>query len=484
MKHFESELSLPGDRHIEIQTSIRDKALKINLNKNIYGSFAEIGAGQETARHFFRSGAASRTIAKAMSAYDKQFSDAIYTVEPDGRYVTENRLKKMLNHEMMLLEQRIDPNINPDRYYFSFANTVTTIDFAKKFKGHGWLGVKFQTEPKGAYNEIVIHVQFKENDVNLQQHTLGILGVNLIYGAFYQNHQPKKLIDQLYDHLDKDQIEIDTINFHGPCFEKVDNRLMSLYLVKNHMTEAVMFSPEAKNILPANALFRKNILLLRGSFRPVTTVNVNMYKKSLSLFQKENHIQDDNIQVVFELTLNNLLKEGSIDEEDFLHRAELLCALGYTVMISNFKEYFKVVDYCSQYSSEYKALTIGVKSIYEIFNEEHYTNLKGGLFEGLGRLFKNNLKIYLYPIIDENDNIIHSKNLVLKNKNVQPIYDYFLNNNYIVDIENYELKNLKIFSHHVLEKIQNNDEAWKNMVPEEIVSIIENRGLFKKKNSF
>lgn len=480
MSEFQSELVLPGDRHIETQTSIRDKALKINLNKNIYGSFAEIGAGQETARHFFRSGAASRTIAKAMSAYDKQFSDAIYTVEPDGRYVTENRLRKMLDHEMNLLIERIDRNLNPDRYYFAFANTVATIDFAKKFKGHGWLGIKFQTEPNGEFNEITIHIQFKENDANLQQHTLGILGVNLIYGAFYLNHQPKRLIDQLYDHLDKDQLEIDTINFEGPCFRNVDNRLMSLYLVKNHMTEAVMFSPDAKNILPANVLFRKNILILRGSFRPVTKVNVNMLYKSLDLFLKENQIQKENTQVIFELTLNNLLKEGDIDENDFLSRAELLCALDHTVMVSNFKEYFKVIDYCSQYSSEHKAITVGVKSIYEIFNDVHYQDLKGGLFEGLGRLFKNNLKVYLYPIILEDGTIINSKNLQLENQEIQPIYEYFVARKQIIDIENYELKNLKIFSHHVLEKIRSNNPEWKEMVPEEVAEIIEKQNLFKK----
>ncbi|WP_372473133.1 TonB-dependent receptor [Capnocytophaga sp. ARDL2] len=478
---MDTELILPGDRVLKHQHSIRDKALKINLNKNIYGSFSEIGAGQETARHFFRAGAASRTIAKTMSAYDKQFSDAIYTTEADGRYVTETRLRKMLDYEFNLLLDRIDPTINPERYYFSFANTVATIDFAKKFKGHGWLGVKFQTCPGEKVNEIVVHVQFKENDANLQQQTLGILGVNLIYGAFYYNHSPKKLIDQLYDHLDTDQIEIDTINFSGPCFEKVDNRLMSLYLVKSHMTEAVMFSPDAKNVLPANVLFKKNVLILRGSFRPVTTVNINMYKKSLDLFLKENNLSEENTQVIFEITLYNLLKQGDLDENDFLSRAELLCALGYTVMVSNFKEYFKVIDYCSQYSQEFKALTIGVNSLYEIFNERHYHDLSGGVLEGLGRLFKDNLKIYLYPIIDKKtEEITSSKNLKLTCQDMQPFYEYFVNKKQIIDIENYEFKNLKIFSQDVLDRLKNNDESWKTMVPDEVAEIIEKRNLFRE----
>lgn len=480
---FAEDLILGGDRIIEQKQALSDKTLKINLNRNIYGSFAEIGAGQETARHFFRAGAASRTIAKAMSAYDKQFSDAIYSVEDDGRYVTESRLQKMLDHEVQLLEERLDHNNNPDRIYFSYANTVATIDFAKKFKGHGWVGIRFQNEPKGEFNEIIIHIQFKENDVLLQQRTLGILGVNLIYGAFYQFHDPKKLIYHLYDHLDKDQLEIDTINFSGPAFKNVDNRLMSLFLVKNGMSDAVMFAPNGKNILPANTLFRKNVLLLRGSFRPVTIVNINMYQKSLQQFLQKNDLTDEKTQVIFEITLNNLLTLGELDEQDFLDRAELLCALGHTVMISNFKEYFKVVDYIWNYSKEKIALTIGVPSLLEIFDAKHYTELSGGLFEGLGRLFKHGLEIYVYPLLEDDDKVINSKNITLHDERIRAIYDYFITENQIIDIENYELKNLKIFSHKVLHKIQHNEESWTKEVPDMVAKLIKENKLFQNKHS-
>lgn len=478
---FEDDLKLDGDRIIAHTPAISDKTLRINLNKNIYGSFAEIGAGQETARHFFRAGAASRTIAKAMSAYDKQFSDAIYTVEPDGRYVTESRLRKMLQHEVKLLEERLHQDNNSNRMYFSYANTVATIDFAKKFKGHGWVGIRFQSEPNGAYSEIILHIQFKENDALLQQRTLGTLGVNLIYGAFYQYHDPKKLIHHLYDHLDKDQLEIDTINFSGPAFANVDNRLMSLYLVKNGMAEAVMFAPNGQNILPANTLFKKNVLLLRGSFRPVTVVNINMYQKSLNQFLSKNQLSVDKTVVIFEITLNNLLALGAVDEQDFLDRAELLCTLGHTVMISNFKEYFKAVDYIWNYSQEKIALTIGIPSLIEIFNAKHYTNLSGGLFEGLGRLFKHGLEIYVYPLLDENENIVSSKNVQLHDKQLKPIYEYFKSGRQIIDIENFELKNLKIFSYKVLKKLRQNDESWQNDVPETVAKIIKERKLFDHK---
>jgi hypothetical protein len=252
------EIKLKGDKAIENIPSLKDKALRINLNDNIYGTFAEIGAGQETVRQFFRAGGASGTIAKAMSAYDKAFSDAIYGIEADRRYVTEARLRKMLAREVSLLEERIERDTNPNRMFFSYANTVATIDFAKKYKGHGWVGIKYQIDPEEkVYNEIVLHIRFKENDARLQQETLGILGTNLIYGAFYKYNEPKKLLKYLYDHLDKDQLEIDTINFSGPVFKDIDNRLMSLQLVRNGMTDAVMFAPDGNNVLPARVLYKK-----------------------------------------------------------------------------------------------------------------------------------------------------------------------------------------------------------------------------------
>ena len=321
------EITHKGDKDFDPIPSVKSKALRINLNENIYGSFAEIGAGQETVRQFFRAGGASGTIAKAMSAYDKDFSDAVYGIEDDKRYVTEQRLRKMLQHEINLIEQRIKRENHPNKIFFSYANTVTTIDFAKKFKGHGWVGLKYQLEPEGDYNEIILHVRFKENDARLQQETLGILGTNLIYGAFYKYNVPKKLLRYLYDHLDKDQIEIDTINFSGPAFENVDNRLMSLELVKNGMTDAVMFDPSGKNVLPAAVLYKKNILALRGSFRPVTKVNEDMFTKSYEMFLNENKVDPKKTIVVYEITLSNLRAEGEIDEQDFLDRAKLLCSL-------------------------------------------------------------------------------------------------------------------------------------------------------------
>ncbi len=471
------EIKLKGDRVIEQIPSIRDKALRINLNENIYGTFAEIGAGQETVRHFFRSGGSSGTIAKAMSAYDKDFSDAIYGAEEDGRYVTESRLKKMLTHEVKLIEERLKRDKHPSKMFFSYANTVATIDFAKQFKGHGWVGIRYQIDSEEEYNDILLHIRFKETDARLQQETLGILGVNLIYGAYYKYDDPKKLLRYLYDHLDKDQLEIDTINFSGPRFANVDNRLMSLQLVKNGMTDAVMFDPSGKNILPAAVLYKKNILALRGSFRPVTKVNMDMYEKSLKMFLDENKVEEENTLVIFEITLSNLRSEGEIDERDFMDRAELLCSLGQTVMISNFQEYYKVVEYFSDYTKARMGLAMGVNNLIDIFDEQYYRHLSGGILEAFGKLFYRDLKVFLYPMLDEEGTLITSENLKVHPR-MKELYKFFKFNGKVMDINDFDPTTLEIFSREVLRMIGEGKCGWEDMLPKGIAELIKKDLLF------
>ena len=482
MRNSETEITLKGDKVIEQIPSISDKALRINLNDNIYGTFAEIGAGQETVRHFFRAGGSSGTIAKAMSAYDKDFSDAIYGIEDDGRYVTESRLKKMLSHESELMEQRLKRDKHPTKMFFSYANTVATIDFAKQFKGHGWVGIRYQIEPDEAYNEILLHIRFKETDAKLQQETLGKLGVNLIYGAFYKHNDPKRLLRYLYDHIDYDQLEIDTINFSGPRFADVDNRLMSLQLVKNGMTDAVMFDPTGKNILPAAVLYKKNILALRGSFRPVTKVNMDMYEKSLQMFVDGNKVKKENTLVIFEITLSNLRSDGEIDERDFMDRAELLCSLGQTVMISNFQEYFKVVEYFSSYTKARMGLALGVNNLIDVFDEKYYRHLSGGILEAFGKLFYRDLKVFLYPMEDEDGNVINSQNLKVHPR-MKELYKFFAYNGKVTDITDFERENLKIFSREVFKMISQGTPGWEKMLPEGIADLIKKNHLFGYDNN-
>lgn len=475
-------VDIEKEKEFRDMVSVENKALRINMNENIYGTFAEIGAGQETVRNFFRARNPSGTIAKTLSAYDKDFSDAIYGVGENKRYVTESRLKSMLAYETGLIEERISRTKHPNKLFFSYANTVATIDFAKKYKGHGWLGIRFQTKPKEEYSEIIIHVQFHESNAAKQQISLGILGVNLIYGAYYYHDDPVRILNSLYDHLNSHKIEIDMVNFTGPVFKQVDNRLMSLHLVKTGKTDAIMFAPDGNNVLPADLLYKKNILTLRGSFRPVTRVNLSMFQKSLELFKKENKVDEDRILGIFEITLFNLRNEGEIDEKDFLDRADLLCSLGHTVMISNFQEYYKVVEYFSQFTRERMGLTMGVNTLVEVFKEDYYKHLSGGILEAFGKLFFKSLKIYLHPQKDpETGELITSENLEVEQR-TKELYSFFRDNGRVVDITDYDPEVLDINSRKIYELIINGEEGWEKGLEEDTVKLIKENNLFQKRS--
>lgn len=461
----------------------KQKALAINLDHNIYGTFAEIGAGQETVRHFFRAGGASNTIAKAMSAYDKDYSNAIYGKEEKNRFVTQNRLKKMLRHEIQLINDRLDNTETPNRRFFSYANTVTTINYHKTFKGHGWVGLMFQHLPNAEYSEIIIHIRFKENEASLQQETLGNLGVNLIYGAFNLCDNPRKLIKSLYDDISVDKIEIDTIHFEGPAFPYVDNRLMSLQLVKKGMTDAVIFNSEGKNMLPADILYKKDVFAVRGSFRPVTLVNTDMFEQGLKMFLKDTEGRPEDTVIIFEITTFNLRATGKIDERDFLDRVDVLAKLGYTVMISNFAEYYRLAEYFSTYNIRYFGVAMGVNNLQMIFEEEYYEHLPGGILEAFGKFFKKDMRVYLYPYKDpDSHELLTSKNLKVQD-NLKELYKYFIANRRIVDIEDYNPDYSEIYSREVLAKIANHESGWENQLPEGVADMIKERGLFGYKET-
>ncbi|GFS04088.1 nicotinate-nucleotide adenylyltransferase [Elysia marginata] len=459
--------------------STTTKALKINLERHIYGTFTEIGAGQETVRHFFRVGGASGTIAKAISAYDKNFSDSVYGSENGKQYVSEDRLKRMLDKEIGLLEKRLNRTEHPEKCFFVYANTVATIDHAKKYKGHGWVGIRFQLDSNQGYNDIILHIRFKQNEASLQQETLGILGVNLIYGAYFQYAKPARLLQYLYDNIGRDTVEIDTINFSGPHFSYVDNRLMSLELIKNGMTEAVMFNPKNKNILAARVLYKKNILAFRGTFRPVTKVHKSMYESALKMFLKEKKVEEKNTEVVFEITLSNLLQSshGEINERDFLDRADLLRSLGFTVIISNFKEYYRLAEFFGNYTKEFSVLTMGVNNLVEIFDEKYYRHLSGGILEAFGKLFFKNLGVYLYPMKNNNGVIENSQTLKVHPR-MKELYKFFKLNGRVVDIKDFDTSYLEISSHDVLEDIMKGGKDWEDKVPEGIADLIKKERMF------
>ena len=478
------------------------KALTINLDERKYGTFAEIGAGQEVARVFFQAGGASGTIAKTISAYDMAFSDAIYGKSP--RYVSRERLALMLDHEYDLLLERLAATRGDRTTFFVFADTVAARNYKGTNESHGWMGMRFQLEPAGPASEIVIHVRMWDKENVLQQQALGIVGTNLIYGAFYYRDDPRKFVQSLLDNLGSDRIEVDMLRFSGPAFEHIDNRLMSLHLVEMGLTNAVMFGSNSEVLQPSEVLHKKAILVERGSFRPVTHVNVDMLNCATAQFVQEPLVKGKEIVVLMEITMNNLLSAGEIDAQDFLSRVDLLADIGFTVLISNYPEYLRLTSYFRRYTKDMIGVAMGINNLLEIFNEKYYDNLEGGILESFGRLFRHSVKLYIYPMRqDAYDRYLpggpvgleppapgtvpdHSfaASVLINAKNVQVVahlrnlYNHLLENHYLECIVGFDQSVLHIFSRDVLRRIQERDATWEQMVPTAVAAAIKRRGLF------
>ena len=452
----------------------KEKALQLNLDERIYGTIAEIGGGQEVASHFFKAGAASGTIAKTMSAYDMTFSDAIYGKSP--RYVCEDKLDKMLTREYSLLSQRLTQR-SKKTTFFAFANTVETLNFKKTNEGHGWVGIRFQRHPNSEPNNCVLHVMLKDNDAQLQQQLLGMLGVNLIHACFH-HAEPEEIILGLRDNLAHDRLEIDMFRIEGPDFHHVDNRLMSLLLVKHGLTHATMFGPKGNVMQASEVIYKKNVLVLRGRFRPVTMVNVDMMLTGLRAFLKEKDVTKDSMISLTELTLNDLTLEGEVDETDFLDRVDLLCSLGQTVLISNYQEHYKLASYLAKYTRKKRiGIICGTSNLQRIFDESYYTNLNGGILEAFSRLFGSNVKLYVYPALDEKKEIVTTKDFIPPT-HLTGLYQYFKENQQIDDIEGANLDQLHIIADNVLDMIQNDEEGWENLLPRRVSEIIKKQHMF------
>jgi hypothetical protein len=490
----------------ELLTTNR-KALTINLDEPKYGTFAEIGAGQEVARVFFQAGGASGTIAKTISAYDMTFSDAIYGKAP--RYVSRERLGLMLDHEYQLLNERLATQRGERTTFFAFADTVSARNFKGTNEAHGWMGIRFQTEPGGPPSEVVLHVRMWDKENILQQQALGIIGVNLIYGAFYYHSDPRKLVESLLDNLSADRIEVDMLKLNGPAFQNVDNRLMSLMLVEFGLTNAVMFGPGGDVLQPSEVLYHKPILVERGSFRPVTHVNVDMLNCATAQFVQEPLVKGKQVVVLMEITMHNLLAAGELDPKDFLARVDLLGDIGFNVLISNYSEYYRLTSYFRRYTKEMIGVTMGINNLIEIFNEKYYENLEGGILESFGRLFRNSVKLYIYPMrqdgfdvytasgqpvptnSDRTPSHAFASSVLINAKNVQiadhlrNLYAHLLEAHYIDCIVGFDPSILHIFSRDVLRRIKEGDATWEKMVPEAVVAAIKRRELFgctNKKN--
>lgn len=382
--------------HSQEKLTADRKALLINLNESIFGTFAEIGAGQEVARHFFHVGGAAGTVAKTMSAYDMTFSDAIYG--KSGRYVSKERLLSMLNHEYLLLIERLSEKRGAQTNFFVFANTVVARSFKGSNECHGWLGIRFQTKPLGAPNDIIIHVRMWDRENVLQQQALGIIGVNLIYGAFFQRQEPEQFVCGLLDELSIQRIEVDMLEFNGPDLAHIDNRIVSLHLVEKGLTNAIMFSPKGEVLQPSEVFYKKPILVERGRFNPLTSLHQDMLKSARAQMSKIDSARKVDPVVFFEITLNNLLSGDVKDKGEILKRADAILNLGYTILISNYSEYYRLSAYFRRYTDEAICMVMGIKTLLQIFNEQFYDDLEGGMLEALGRLFRQEVKLFVYPM--------------------------------------------------------------------------------------
>jgi hypothetical protein len=453
------------------------KALTVNLDRKRYGTFAEIGAGQEVVRWFFRVGGAAGTIAKSMSAYDMAVSDAIYGQAK--RYVCRERLQSMLDYEHSLNIERLRESRGDTTAFFTFADTVSAKGYKANSECHGWIGVKFQAHPRDQDSQIILHVRMLDNEMALQQEALGIVGVNLLYGAFFMHHDPDRLLESLLDNLTTDRIEVDMVEFSGIEFRHVDNRVMSLKLVQLGLSGAAMFGPSGEVLQPFEALYKKPVLIQRGSFRPVTHVNLDMLQCAREQFVAS-LAGPPTVVELMEITMRNLREtgEGAIDYKDFLARADTLSAAGKTVLISDYSEYYRLCAYLRRCTQGPVAIVLGAGSLLTLFEEKYYANLEGGILESFGRLFKSDTRLYVYPFLNpETQTMMTVENLELPEQ-LRKLYGYLVDRGCIRSLDNYNPEYLPIFSRDVLRRIKSADDTWVNSVPPAIAELIKKRGYF------
>jgi hypothetical protein len=464
-----------SSRTISSRSTI-DKALRINLDEKKYGTIVEIGAGQEVARQFFKSGAAAGTIAKTMSAYDMIFSDAIYGVQEDGRYVSRSRVQAMLEKEFDLVVDRVGTSRSVASRYFAYGATVAAKSFKTDNECHAWCGIRVQMYPAAPPSDIIVHVRMRDDNAERQQQALGIFGVNLIYAAYYYFEDANTIIDSLTDNLEQDRIEVDSIEFYGPYFEEVDNRAINLHLIRSWKTRAIMFKPDGSVVTPAEMLYKKNVLTIRGTFRPVTRLNVDMIEQGLKFFCKTQGVSAKNSVALAEISLNDMHgNDLGVAEKDIIESVRLLNSLGYSVMITDYTRYFSLRAYFRQFTKLQIGIVVGIMNIRQIFDESSYRGVEGGILEGFGKLFPDHTRLLVYPEIDKAGEYRDFTNIDLP-ENLQYLYRHLVDNNFIFGIESSDHDLFNIFSRNVLKQLQNGRGEWEQCVPPGVAQeIIENR---------
>lgn len=458
--------------------STSDKALRLNLDEKKYGTIVEIGAGQEVARQFFIAGAAAGTIAKTMSAYDMKFSDAIYGVQDDGRYVSKSRLKAMMSQEFDLVLERVSEARSKSSRYFAYAATVAAKSFNRDNECHAWCGIRIQMYPGAEPSNIKVHVRMRDDNAEAQQQALGVLGVNLIYAAYYYFENPKMIIDSLTDNIKQGRIEIDSIEFLGPYFDDLSNRAINLHLIRSWKTRAVMFNADGSIGVPAELLYKKNLLTIRGSFRPVTNLNVDMIEQGKKAFFEREGVNDENTLTIAEISLNDVRgHDNQVPEEDLVQRVQLLNLLGYNVMVSDYTRYFSLRAYFRQYTQMQIGIVVGMINIKQIFDEDSYRGVEGGILEGFGKLFPDNTRMYIYPELDSSGEIREFTDLKVQ-EHLRFLYRHLLENGFLTGIDTSDEKLFDIYSREILKKVKLGRGDWEKLVPSPVAEEIMRLGMF------
>ena len=371
------------------------KALSLNLDGAIYGTLAEIGAGQEVARAFLSVGAASGTVAKTISAYDKTVSDDIYGA--GTRYVSRERLLAMLDWEYPLLLQRLGAIRGADKRFFVFADTVAARNYEGTNQQHGWLGIRFQTEPHAEPSQILLHINLRDSTAHQQQMAIGILGVNLVYAAFHQRSQIDTFLGGLFDELSVERIEIDVMEFGGPAFAGQDSAAWCLALLFRKMSHAIVFESDGQVVEPSSLLRKRPLLVMRGTFSHPERFEPELFQPARRQLLAEGTAFEREPLAVAEMTIHHVSGDEKLDPAQILEQARRL-SRRCPVIASDLPANYLLNRYLRRYSTEPMRFVVSVAAAAKVMHETFYRDLPGTLLEGLGRLFATNVKLYVAPM--------------------------------------------------------------------------------------
>jgi hypothetical protein len=376
------------------------KALTLNLDPSTFGSFAEIGAGQEVARWFLLVGGASGTVAKTISAYDKEVSDDLYG--SGSRYVSKERLDAMLGNEWTQLLTQLSKTRGPQTRFFCFVDTISARNFAGTNESHGWIGLRFQLQPGGPPNDVLLHINLRDPSNVLQQQAVGILGVNLIYAVFYELQTRESFLAGLTQDVVAERIEIDYVDLRGPAFEGWDRRVLQVDLVRAGLAEAVFFPAKGSVVPPNEVLHKKAVVLAPGYFGHSDPAHSHVHLRLLTSGIQELHGDLGELKSTpagfFCLNLAPLTPDEPAPEApDLLRRIDALVAAGGDVLLFRKPELYNMTALVNRYTQAPVRFVAGLSLLIRAF-EDIYGNLEGRLLEALARLFAENVRIYVYPM--------------------------------------------------------------------------------------